>query len=316
MAQRNRNRILYAALESTYGTAATLTSADAVKTQGLEIIRYAGNRVSQEYNRDGLGNDREVNVNPHAGFSAFRVPLIGSGDTDVAPAWGALLRACAMAETDDTTANDAWYYTPVDTGFESLTCAVTEEFIQQQSTGVRGNWGISLNSGELPWLTFSNFLGSYARPTVRSLTSPDNSAYKDAIPVTFANTTQLTLNGVQHPVSGFTFDGGVTVTRVSMPGKEESVIEDRRPTGTIIVGPKDAASTIALMTLLETHAGSTDVPIAITHGSGAGSKVTFSIVAAALGEPSEQVVNGETFFSLPLMVLPSGEEYRLTQAGA
>ncbi|MCK9469042.1 MAG: hypothetical protein M0Q49_06450 [Porticoccaceae bacterium] len=316
MAQRNRNRILYAALEDTYGVAEVLTSADAVKTQGLELLRYAGNRVSQDYNRAGLGNDREINVNPHAGFSAFRVPLIGSGNTETAPAWGRLLRACAMAETDDTAAKDEWYYTPVDGNYESLTCIGVEEFIQQQTTGVRGNWGLSLNSGELPWITFSNFLGSYARPVAKALNNPDNTAFKDAVPVTFANTTEIKLNGVQHAVSGFTFDGGITVVRDSMAGREESTVDDRRPTGTIIVGPKDAPATIALMALLETHAGATDAPITITHGAGAGNIIKFSVVAASFGEPSEQVVNGETFFSLPFSPQPVGEEYRLTQAAA
>jgi len=315
MGMRARNKKLYAAVEAVMGVAETITNADAVRTSGLEILRYAGERVDQAYDRAGLGNDRQINANPHAGLNTFRVPFAGSGSAATAPAWGDLLQACAVAETDDTAANDAWYYTPVDSGFKSCTVVVAEELIQQQMAGVRGNFSIEANPGTLPVFVFNNWLGSYARPVVLALTLPDDATYKDAIPVTYSNTTVLTLDGKQYPVSGFTFDAGVTVTRLNQPGRLETVVEDRRPEGTIIVSPSLAADIIALWAKLESHAGSTDVPIVLTHGSGAGNVLTLEITAASIGEVSDQVVAGETYFSLPFSVLRpgSGDEWRLTQ---
>lgn len=315
MGMRARNKKLFAEVEGSYGSAATIAATSAVRTSGLEILRYAGDRVDQAYDRAGLGNDRRINVNPHAGLSTFRVPFAGSGDPAEAPAWGKLLQACAAAETDDTTVNSAWYYTPVDTGFKSVTCVVTEELIQQQMVGVRGNFGIEANPGSLPVFVFSTWLGSYARPVALSLSSPDDSDYQDAIPVTYANTTVLTIGGKQFAVSGFTFDAGVTVTRLNQPGRLETVVEDRRPSGTIIVSPSQVSDIIDLFAKLESHAGTTDVAIALTHGSGAGKQLSLQIPAANIGEISDQVVAGETYFSLPFTVLPPslGDEWRLTQ---
>src|SRR5690606_15055668 len=113
----------------------------------------------------------------------------GSGATATAPAWGKLLLACACSETDDTATNDEWYYEPVDSNFGSLTCVAAEELVQQSMSGVRGNFGIEANPNQLPVFTFSNFLGSYARPVALALSSPDDSDYLDAIPVTYSNTT-------------------------------------------------------------------------------------------------------------------------------
>ncbi|MDR2212937.1 MAG: hypothetical protein LBE21_04855, partial [Pseudomonadales bacterium] len=262
---RARNKKLFAVVETAYNTPGSITGANACRTTGIQILRYAGDRVTQEYDRAGLGNFRQINANPHAGFSQFSVPFIGSGDVGVAPAWAPLVQACATAETDDTAVNDEWYYTPVDTGFASLTCVVAEELVQQQSTGVRGNFGIEANPGTLPVLTFSNFLGAYERPVPLALTNVDDSAFQNAIPVTYSNTTVLTVGGKSYPVSGFTFDAGVTVTRVSQPNREETIVEDRRASGSIIVSPAQAADIIELFQVVENHVGATDVAIQLKH---------------------------------------------------
>lgn len=388
MGMRARNKKLFAEIESAYNTEATVAANDAIKTSGLSLMRYAGARVDQAYDRDGLGNDRQINVNPHAGLGEFMVPMIGSGVLATAPAWGKLLRACAMAQTDNTaadstgtataggatsltdsaatwtvdeyigfvviitsgtgvgqvrriTANSAtaltvtpawatnpdatsvysitlgrWDYTPVDTGFESLTCVVTEELIQQKLTGVRGNWGIKANPGELPVFNFSSFLGSYNRPIALALTDPDDSAFADAVPVTYSNTSVLTIAGVQHPIGGFTVDGGNTVTRLNQPGREESMIEDRKPAGTIICSPATGAAIIALLASIETHDGATDVAIAMTHGSDAHSIIKVAIPAVSFGESSDQVIAGETYFSLPFNILTPLEGAALTVSQA
>ena len=390
MGQRARNKKLFVEIQSVLGTPATVENADAVKTSGLDIQNYAGDRVSQEYDRAGLGNDRQINVNEYAMVTTFRVPLIGSGDWETAPAWGKLLRACAAAQTDATAAVDTgtaesgtgttltdtdktwdadehiglivaitagtgsgqvrvitdndtdtltvspawavnpgadseytisvgeWRYTPVDKGFEMVTLVVAEEHIQQQMAGVRGSFGIEANPGALPVFTFSNWMGDYARPVALALTSPDDTAYLDAVPVTYSNTAVLTIDDVQYAVGGFTFDGGVTVTRINQPGRQESIVENRAASGTIIVAPEDANGLIALLAKAENHSGSTDVAINLKHGSGIGSIIKLDIPVASLGEYSRQVIAGETYFSFPFTVLPpaSGAEWTITQAVA
>lgn len=313
MGQRDRNKIIYAKIEAVSGTPETLVATDAVKTSGVAITPYAGNRVSQEYDRAGLGNDREVNVVPHGQISNFQVPMIGSGATGTKPAWGQLLRACAMAETDDTATNNEWYYTPVDTGFESITVGFRRETIQQTLAGVRGNWGINMQAGNLPWLTFSQFIGSYSRPIATTLPAPDNSAFKDAVPITKSNTPTLTIGASQYPVNSFTLDGGVSLERINIVAREETLITDRRPTGTIVVSPAASADIIALFAAVESHAGQTDQVIAVKHGSGAGSIVEVDLAGVAFSDITETVSSGEVFYSIPFSVQTVGDEIKITQ---
>lgn len=314
MGQRDRSRALYAKIQTVANTPEALVGTDAIKTSELSLTPYAGNKVSQSYDRPGLGNDREINVNPHAVINNFKVPFIGSGATATKPAWGELLRACAMAETDDTIPNNEWYYTPVDSGFEMLTCAFRRDQVQETLSDVRGNWGIELSAGSLPWLTFSSFTGSYSRPIATALATPDNSAFQDALPVTNVNTPTLTIGGVQHPVNSFTLDGGVSVERVNMVGREETLITDRAPSGSIVVSPTLGTDIIALFAAVESHAGSTDSVIAVSHGSGAGSIVKVDLAGVAFSDISETVISGEVFYSIPFSVLVTGDEIKITQA--
>ena len=314
MGQQEKSKSLYAKIEAVSGVAESLVATDAVKTSGLSLTPYAGQKVSQAYDRPGLGNDREINVNPHAVIGSFKVPFVGSGNTAVAPPWGILLRASAMAETDDTVTNSEWYYTPVDTGFESITSAFRRELVQETLAGVRGNWGIEMQAGELPWLAFSNFTGSHSRPIATVLATPDNTAFKDAIPITKVNTPTLTIGGSQYPVNNFTLDGGVSVERVNMVAREETLITARAPSGTIIVSPTAAADIIALYAAVESHAGSTDSVVAVSHGSGAGSIVKVDLAGVAFSDISETVISGEVFYSIPFSVLVTGDEIKITQA--
>ena len=313
MGQRDRSRALYVKVEGTPNVAEALVATDAVKTTDLALTIYAGNKVSQAYDRDGLGNDRQINVNPHAIINNFKVPMIGSGVTATKPAWGQLLRACAMAETDDTVGISEWYYTPVDKDFETITAGFRRDQVQQILAGVRGNWGIELNAGALPWLTFSAFTGSYSRPIATALATPDNTAFKDAVPVTKANTPTLTISGDQHPINGFTLDGGVALERINIINREETLITDRKPSGSIIVSPTSGADIIALFAAVESHAGQADEVIAVEHGSGVGSTVKIDLAAVAFSDISETVIAGEVFYSIPFDVLPVGDEIKITQ---
>lgn len=315
MGMQARNKKLYAKSEATYGTPVAVTVADAVRTAGLTVTAYAGTRVSRDYDRAGLGSRAQINVAPHAIVSAFSVPFAGSGAKATEPAWADLLLACGCAITDDQTANDAYYFTPIDKGWGSATLVAANELTQQTIAGARGNFSITANPGELPVFAFTNFLGIYQRPVALTLATPNDSAYKDAIPVNSSNTTVLTVGGTAHPVSGFTFDAGLALEWIDQPNRREAVVTDRTPTGTIILTENESAKIIALIESIESHAGESTAAIVLTHGSGDGKTLTLNIYAAQFTDMTEQVVAGETYFSLPFQVLPdsSNDEWRLTQ---
>lgn len=309
---RFRNKIILRALEATPGTLETLADADAARTRNAAIQMYLGDKVSENLDRDGLGNDEEVNVNPHTGFS-YEIPLAGSGATATAPAWGIDLQGCAMAETDDTIANDEWYYTPVDEDFSALSLRFRRAEVMQNSAGCRGNWRMRFASGDIPLLIVENMLGDYRR-AVAATGTPDHSAFLAAIPVTKVNTPVITVDGVQYAVSSYELNGGVQIERVNEVGREETVVAGRRPTGSILVKPTGGAAAIALIAKCETHLGGTPVPILSTHGATAGLTIKTDVAEAAIIDIAEQEVHGEVYYAIAFNILPTSHELKIIHA--
>ena len=99
MAKRYRRKVLLIATEETVGTGEELTGADAVLAVNIEVTPLAGDSVSRELERPYYGGQQEIPSNVHSQI-AFGVEIAGSGAAGTAPAWGRLLEACGMCETN------------------------------------------------------------------------------------------------------------------------------------------------------------------------------------------------------------------------
>lgn len=98
MSLLSRKRMLLAKIETVYNTDPTPTgAANAILVRNQSITPQETETVSRDLIRPYLGNSPQLPVAIHA-LAEFEIEMAGSGTAGVAPAYGPLLRACALAE--------------------------------------------------------------------------------------------------------------------------------------------------------------------------------------------------------------------------
>lgn len=140
-----RKKTLLAAVESVYGTAATLDGAtNAIQTSQLTISPLEGDALGLNLDKPNFGADLGTLVGKHV-MVTFRVPLAGSGTAGTAPAWGVLMKGCGHSQTllvdgagPPATVASA-VYTPIDDAFDSLTFKFLQDKTLHLITGARGS---------------------------------------------------------------------------------------------------------------------------------------------------------------------------------
>ena len=93
----NRNRLLLAKIEGTYGTDSSPTGSNAILVRNLNPTPQNGESISRDLIRPYLGNSPQLPGAINA-MVEFEVEMAGSGTAGVVPAYGELLRACGFAE--------------------------------------------------------------------------------------------------------------------------------------------------------------------------------------------------------------------------
>jgi hypothetical protein len=97
MALLNRNRLLLAKIEGTYGQDSSPTGVNAILVRNLNPTPQDGESVGRDLIRPYLGNSPQL-PGSIRGAVGFEVEMAGSGTAGTAPAYGPLLRACGLAE--------------------------------------------------------------------------------------------------------------------------------------------------------------------------------------------------------------------------
>src|SRR5690606_33426888 len=95
----------------------------------------------------------------------FSVEIAGSGAAGTAPAWGALLQACAFAET--VTSGQRVDYTPVSTSLKSVSIYAYADGLEYQLIGAVGTLNGAATVGGIAVLNFE-FWAPYKAPAVVS----------------------------------------------------------------------------------------------------------------------------------------------------
>jgi hypothetical protein len=99
MPKLTRKQTVLAKIESTYGTDPTPTgSANAILVRNLTVNPIAAETVGRDVIRSYLGESDQLLANKRVEMT-FEIEMAGAGAAGTAPAYGPLLRACAMAET-------------------------------------------------------------------------------------------------------------------------------------------------------------------------------------------------------------------------
>lgn len=314
-----RNTAILAKIEVTPGTDSVPTgAANAMLVTNLSAPNFRADNVDRALIRPFFGSSEQLVGTAHYELG-FDVELVGSGTAGSAPAWGALLRACAMAET--LTAVTRADYTPITNLLEAVTIYWHDDGVLHKFVGARGSATLMFNIGERPMLRF-RFFGldagdsAVANPTVTLTT------FRTPQVVTNANTGDITL-GATHSAAGapalaagtvYTSRGieielGNALAYTPLLGSEEIDLSDRQSTGTLQLD-LSAAQEVAMRTSIKAN---TVQSLGLVHGTTAGNRALLFCPAVQFIEPTKEEINGRRLLGLKARITPlvGNDELRL-----
>ena len=201
----NREAI-FVKTETTYGTDAVPTGADAVQVSEISPSPNEGARIyERNIVKSTLGK-----LQPLYGGSLFAleftVELKSGAALGTAPEYGRLLEACGSLET--IVASTSVAYSPLSSGIESVSIYYYMDGIVFKLVGCRGNFSLSGAVGEPLKIQF-RMVGRLAEdPSDASTLSP---TYDTNKPQLFSALNCFTVNAYNPAISEFSMDLGNTV---------------------------------------------------------------------------------------------------------
>lgn len=320
-----RNTAILAKTETTYGTDAAPTgAANALLVSNLSINPLNAQLVDRDVIRPYLGGSEQLPGTRYVEMG-FDIELVGPGTAGGVPAWGALLLACGLAGAASTTVR--YDFTPVSTGFSSVTIYWYDDGLLHKATGCLGNASFSLKVGEKPKMSFK-FTGLYSTPTAVSNPSTTLTAFKTPQAVVKANAGDLSFGGTHatgtapaiagsptvYPSQGLELDLGNSVNFTPLLSQETVDITNRNVTGKVTLD-LTAAQEAALMGTVE---AATTQSVGLLHGTTPNQKVLLWLPSVQLVNPSKAESNGKRLVSFDLRCLPTAgnDELRLVTSFA
>ena len=292
-----RNRLALVKAESTYNTNPSPAATDALLFTELDVEPLALELSEREIIQATYGNRPSVVTQRSVPIKAT-VELAGSGAAGTAPRWGAVLKACAMAET--IVASTSVTYSPVSS---SLSSYAMDFFIDNGSRqaigGIRGTGEISLKANELPTISFDQ-MGIYSAPGALSRPSETYSQQASPLPVNSDNTATVSVHGFSACMAEFSLSLGVETTFRQLAGCSKQVaVTEAKASGSITIElPSFAAKDF--LTIASNQATGA---INWVHGTTAGNIATFSAGTCAFDSPTYTEADDITHIVLPFRPL-------------
>lgn len=297
MALLTRRRVILAKIESTYGTDSTPTgAANAILVRNLTITPLNAELIQRDLIRPYLGASPQLLAATSATVE-FEVEIAGSGTAGTAPAYGPLLRACGMAEADNAT--DV-VYTPVSTGFASVTIYFNVDGVQHKLTGARGNVALTINAREIPVYQFS-FTGLYNAAADVALPTPDYTAFQAPQAANTDNTPTFSFFSYSAPLQNLEINFNNEVVFRSLIGAESVIITNRNVSGTAVF----EAPTITTKDFFTAAVDSITGALQLIHGTAAGKIVQLDSSVVSIGNPTYQDSDGIHMLSVPFNLVPT-----------
>lgn len=273
-----RQRVMLAELETTYAVDPTPTgAANAMLAKDIQISPMEGDDLSRDLDFPHMAAQPTIPVNVHSKIS-FKVELAPSGTAGAAPAWGPLLRACAVAQT--VAAGVSVTYNPVSDGHESAHCYFYVGSTLYRIKGMRGNCVLKLDAGGIPYLEFE-FTGLFTMPSEASRPAAVTSAFRAPDHVASINTA-LTINAVPMIMRSFSLDFGNAVEPRFLVGDEGIMITDRAD----MIKTQVEALPLTTFNPFALAAAQTDVPLILQHGTAPGRIATLNVPKALMQRPT------------------------------
>ena len=293
-----RRRLILAKIESTYGTDPTPAGSNAILVRNLEIQPLVADTVNRELVRPYLGQADQLLSQTRVEVT-FEVELAGSGTAGTAPAYGPVLRSCALSET--ISAGVSVTYAPESSGFESCTIYYHQDGIRHKVTGCRGTFEMSCEVGQIPVLSFT-MTGIYNAPTDETQPTPTYS--NQASPVLFkeGNTTNFSAFSYAGCLMSYNFSIANDVIYRELVGCTKQVlITNRAPSGTVVI----EAPTITAKDFFTVATGSSTGSITFQHGQSAGNIVTMTTAQSDLGNLTYSDQDGIQMLNMPFIAVPT-----------
>lgn len=301
-----RKTLILAKVETQYGVEPTFAGSDALLVSNVQLSYVAGNQP-RDVIRPHFGASEEVAVGEHMTLS-FETELAPSGTAGTAPAWGALLRGCGMAQTITALTNVV--YNPVSASFESLAFSYVLDGVRYKVGGARGTVELAVNVGEIPRLRWS-FTCLYGGVAAESPITPDYAAWKMPEAVSNANSADMTLGGAYaagavtggevYACRGFTLNLGNSVAFQEVLGAQRVLITDRQASGQITFD-LSAADEVAFRSGVS---AATVQSASLEHGTAAGKKALIWMPKMQLTNPTVVDVDGVAMTQFDMRVIPS-----------
>ncbi|AUG53938.1 phage tail tube protein [Thalassospira marina] len=305
MSLKWRKTVILAKLETTYGTDASPTgAANAIQVSEATVTPLAGEELDRGLMRETLGSSPSIPVGSHV-TCEFTVEIAGSGVAGTAPAFGPLLRACAMAEVVDAGVSVA--YNPISEDEESASIYFHRDGNLFKLIGARGNVTAEMNADSLPVFKFS-FTGLWTEPSSAALPTSDFSAFIPALPVNNANTPTFNLHGYAAVMTAFTFNLGNTINHRDRVNSEEVKFSDRKMSGSATF----EEPAIATKNFYALAKNATLDALQLVHGTNAGNIVTIDMPKVQLKTPSQSNEDGTVLLAVALTPTPDAGDDEIT----
>ena len=295
-----KTKTLFAAVESTYGTAPVIAGANWAEARNVSITPFEAQVVDRGIVLPYKGRKAGLAGTPNVKIT-FDIAMAPSGTAGTAPKWAPLLLGCGWAET--VVATTSVTYNLVSTGEQSLTLAYFDADNKRLITGVRGSVSFKFPKGGIPLMSFS-FTGIYNAPVVASgadaMPAVVRTGWTDEQLVDSRYTTGNINTGTAIPLafSEFNVDQANDVKYIDLPGPQTTVvIADRAPTGSISL----LAPPLATLNVYALVANNTAFTASAVHGTGAGKVATLSVKARATGVSAVEI---DSFKGYQLTIQP------------
>lgn len=292
-----RKRLLASKIETNEGVnASPSATTDAILVVEPEVT-VDTEEVEREIAYPWFGAQKVVYSKRQMTFN-FDVEISGSGTAGTAPAVGRYLQACGFSET---IVNNTVVYSPISSGFPSLTIAFNRDGNQYVGLGCRGTFEMNFTVDEIPRFSFK-FMGAFVEPTDVALGTPTYTAQAEPIEVASGNTTDFLLDGHAFCMREFSFDLSNEMSYRQLVGCTKNTrIVDRASEGEIMVERPNALATKNLYPKIGSH---TLVAMGFTHGVATGNKVDISLPTIQLAYPEEDDDDGIVMSNYPYRAIP------------
>lgn len=294
----NADRVILVDIETTYGTAATMTAADAVLAMNASIS-LAADKAQRNIDKPYMGNDPFVLVGKRVELN-FEIDLIGAATPGNAAPCGKVLRLCGYEETLD--AGVSATYSPVLTNAdaESGTIDFFWAGVKFRMTGVRGGMDIE-HSAKGFGKGMVRAIGLLTIPTDGEAPSGIDWSGFQTPPAIEQATWSLTVGAYSAHATSFKVSDNAELPLIETSESRQVVWVNRKPSGELIAAKNDALSTWNPWAIADAH---TIVTITSTVNGGAG-KITTVTSRGQLGYPAPAEIDGVAAYSIPLDVIPT-----------